>query len=229
MRYFKGKQFKKDIILVAIGYYCRFSLSYRDVSELLRERGISVHPTTIMRWVHEYGNLIYQIWKKKNKKVQSSWHLDETYIKVKGEWCYLYRAIDKDVYTLDIQLRKTRDHQAAYAFMKRLVKAFGEPTVLTTDKAPALLCAFNKLKEQGFYRRTTHCTVKHLNNLIEQDHRHVKRRFAKSTGFQSLRHASRTLKGIETVHALYKRKRSLQQPNFVFSTYNELQQLLTIE
>ncbi|EJR30484.1 IS6 family transposase [Bacillus mycoides] len=218
MRYFKGKQFKKDIILVAIGYYCRFSLSYRDVSELLRERGISVHPTTIMRWVHEYGNLIYQIWKKKNKKVQSSWKLDETYIKVKRKWRYLYRAIDKDGYTLDIQLRKTRDHKAAYAFMKRLVKAFGEPTVLTTDKAPALLCAFNKLKEQGFYRRTTHCTVKHLNNLIEQDHRHVKRRFAKSTGFQSLRHASRTLKGIETVHALYKRKRSLQQPNFVFST-----------
>ncbi|KFM95047.1 IS6 family transposase [Bacillus clarus] len=228
MGYFKGKQFKKDIILVAVGYYCRFSLSYRDISELLRERGISVHPTTIMRWVHEYGNLIYQIWKKKNKKVQSSWKLDETYIKVKGKWRYLYRAIDKGGYTLDIQLRKTRDHQAAYAFMKRLVKAFGEPTVLTTDKAPALLCAFNKLKEQGFYRRTTHCTVKHLNNLIEQDHRHVKRRFAKSIGFQSLRHTSRTLKGIETVHALYKQKRSLQQPNFVFSTYNELQQLLTI-
>ncbi|KFM95755.1 IS6 family transposase [Bacillus clarus] len=228
MGYFKGKQFKKDIILVAVGYYCRFSLSYRDISELLRERGISVHPTTIMRWVHEYGNVIYQIWKKKNKKVQSSWKLDETYIKVKGKWRYLYRALDKGGYTLDIQLRKTRDHQATYAFMKRLVKAFGEPTVLTTDKAPALLCAFNKLKEQGFYRRTTHCTVKHLNNLIEQDHRHVKRRFAKSTGFQSLRHTSRTLKGIETVHALYKQKRSLQQPNFVFSTYNELQQLLTI-
>ncbi|MBG9539450.1 transposase [Bacillus thuringiensis] len=114
MGYFKGKQFKKDIILVAVGYYCRFSLSYRDVSELLRERGISVHPTTIMRWVHEYGHLIYQIWKKKNKTAQSSWHLDETYIKVKGEWCYLYRAIDSDSHTLDFQLRKTRDHQAAY-------------------------------------------------------------------------------------------------------------------
>ncbi|MDY7965760.1 DDE-type integrase/transposase/recombinase, partial [Bacillus thuringiensis] len=99
--------------------------------------------------------------------------------------------------------------QAAYAFMKRLVKDFGEPTVLTTDKAPALLCALNKLKAQGFYKLTTHCTVKYLNNLIEQDHRHVKRRFAKSSGFQSIRHASRTLKGIETVHALYKGKRSL--------------------
>ncbi|MBG9530918.1 transposase, partial [Bacillus thuringiensis] len=139
MGYFKGKQFKRDIFLVAVGYYCRFSLSYRDVSELLRERGVSVHPTTIMRWVHEYGNIIYQIWKKKNKSAHSVWHFDETYIKVKGKWRYLYRAIDKEGHTLDIQLRKKRDHQAAYMFMKRLVKAFGEPTVLTTDKAPALL------------------------------------------------------------------------------------------
>ncbi|MCU4771301.1 IS6 family transposase [Bacillus toyonensis] len=219
MGYFKGKQCKQDIILVAVGYYCRFSLSYRDVSEILKERGVSVHPTTIMRWVHEYGHMVYQIWKKKNKRVQLSWKLDETYIKVKGEWRYLYRAIDKEGYTLDIQLRKKRDHQAAYAFMKRLVKTFGEPTVLTTDKAPALLCAFNKLKKQGFYKRTTHYTIKYLNNLIEQDHRHVKRRFAKSAGFQSLRHASRTLKGIEAVHALYKQNRNLN-PDFGFSAYD---------
>lgn len=95
--------------------------------------------------------------------------------------------------------------------MKRLVKHFGEPTVLTTDKAPALLCAFNKLRKQGFYQKTIHCTIKHLNNLIEQDHRHVKRRFAKSTGFQNLRHASRTIKGIETIHALYKQRRSFKE------------------
>ncbi|MBC6971059.1 IS6 family transposase, partial [Bacillus sp. Xin] len=75
-----------------------------------------------MRWVHEYGNLIYQIWKVKNKSARLSWYLEETYIKVKGEWRYLYRAINKDRHTLDIQLRKKRDHQAAYAFMKRLVK-----------------------------------------------------------------------------------------------------------
>ncbi|OQR53325.1 IS6 family transposase [Bacillus sp. CDB3] len=227
MGYFKGKQFKKDIILVAVGYYCCFSLSYRDVSEILKERGVSVPPTTIMRWVHEYGNLIYQIWKKKNKVAHHTWHLDETYMKVKGKWCYLYRAIDKDGYTLDIPLRKKCNHQAAYAFMKRLVKTFGEPMVPITDKAPALLCACNKLKEQGFYKRTIHCTSKHLNNLIEQDHRHIKRRFSKSAGFQNLRHASRTLKGIETIHALYKRNRSLR-PNFGFSTYKELHKLLVI-
>lgn len=148
MGYFKGKQLKKDIILVAVGYYCRFSLSYRDVSEILKERGISIHPTTIMRWVHEYGNLIYQIWKKKNKSAHHVWHVDETYTKVKGEWYYLYRAIDRDGHTLDIQLRKTRNQQVAYMFMKRLVKAFGELMVLTTDKVPALLCAFKKLKKE---------------------------------------------------------------------------------
>ena len=227
MRYFKGKQFKKDIILVAVGYYCRFSLSYRDVSEILKERGVSVHPTTIMRWVHEYGNLIYQIWKKKNQSAHHAWHLDETYIKVKGEWRYLYRAIDGDGHTLDIQLRRTRDHQAAYMFMKRIVKAFGEPTVLTTDKAPALLCAFKKLQKNGLYTYTKHCTLKHLNNLIEQDHRHVKRRFAKSSGFQSIRHASRTIKGIETIQAIYKQRRSLESDS-VFSAYNELQKLVEV-
>ena len=227
MRYFKGKQFKKDIILVAVGYYCRFSLSYRDVSEILKERGVSVHPTTIMRWVHEYGNLIYQIWKKKNQSAHHAWHSDETYIKVKGEWRYLYRAIDGDGHTLDIQLRRTRDHQAAYMFMKRIVKAFGEPTVLTTDKAPALLCAFKKLQKNGLYTYTKHCTLKHLNNLIEQDHRHVKRRFAKSSGFQSIRHASRTIKGIETIQAIYKQRRSLESDS-VFSAYNELQKLVEV-
>ncbi|MCU5032384.1 IS6 family transposase [Bacillus cereus] len=225
MRHFKGKQFKKDIILIAVGYYCHFSLSYRDVSEILKERGISVHPTTIMRWVHEYGNLIYQIWKVKNKSARLSWHLDETYIKVKGEWRYLYRTIDKDGYTLDIQLRKKRDHQVAYAFMKRLVKHFEEPTVLTTDKASALLYVFNKLRKQGFYQTTIHCTIKHLNNLIEQDYRHIKRRFANSTGFQNLRHASCTIKGIETIDDLYKQRRSLKRDS-AFSTSNELQQLL---
>ncbi|WP_141559190.1 DDE-type integrase/transposase/recombinase, partial [Bacillus thuringiensis] len=78
--------------------------------------------------------------------------------------CYLYRAIDSDGHTLDFQLRKTRNHQAAYAFMKRLVKHFGEPSVLTTDKTPALLCAFKKLQKDDYYTHTKHCTIKHRNN-----------------------------------------------------------------
>lgn len=111
--------------------------------------------------------------------------------------------------------------------MKRLVKTFGEPTVLTTDKAPALLCAFKKLKEKGFYKSTVHCTAKHMNNRIEQDQRNVKRRFARSSGFQTLRHASCTIKGIEIIHALYKQRRILQIGS-AFSVYNELQELLMV-
>ncbi len=95
--------------------------------------------------------------------------------------------------------------------MKRLVKHFGEPAVLTTNKARALLCAFNKLRKQGFYQTTIHCTITHLNNLIEQDHRHVKRRFSKSIELHNLHHTSCTIKGIQTIHALYKQKRSFQR------------------
>ncbi|MEK4614210.1 IS6 family transposase [Bacillus sp. FSL K6-0067] len=204
------------MILVAVGYYCCFSLSYRDVSEILKKFGVFLLP-----------HLLYQMWKKKNKSAHFVWHLDETYIKVKGEWRYLYRAIDTEGHTLDIQLRKKQNHQAAYMFMKRLVKAFGEPTIFTIDKAPVLLFALTKLKHNGLYVHTKHGTVKHFNNFIEQDHRHIKRRFVKSAGFQNLRHASRTLKGIETLHAIYKQKKS-QVPDFSFSTYKELQQLFKI-
>ncbi|MBO8818068.1 IS6-like element ISSau6 family transposase, partial [Staphylococcus aureus] len=109
MNYFRYKQFDKDVITVAVGYYLRYALSYRDISEILRERGIYVHHSTIYRWVQEYAPILYQIWKKKNKQAYYKWHIDETYIKIKGQWHYLYRAIDADGHTLDISLRKKRD------------------------------------------------------------------------------------------------------------------------
>src|SRR5574337_973080 len=125
------------------------------------------------RWVQEYGKLLYQIWQKKNKKSFYSWKMDEIYIKIKGKWHYLYRAIDADGLTLDIWLRKKRDTQTAYAFLERLVKQFDEPKVVVTDKAPSITSAFKKLKEYGFYQGTEHRTIKYLNNLIEQDHAYV--------------------------------------------------------
>ena len=139
MNHFKGKQFQQDVIIVAVGYYLRYNLSYREVQEILYDRGINVSHTTIYRWVQEYGKLLYQIWKKKNKKSFYSWKMDETYIKIKGKWHYLYRAIDADGLTLDIWLRKKRDTQAAYAFLKRLVKQFDEeeyPYILSDWEEP---------------------------------------------------------------------------------------------
>ncbi|WP_262551437.1 IS6 family transposase [Staphylococcus simulans] len=97
MNYFKYKQFNQDTITVAVDYYLRYALSYRDISEILRERGVNVHHSTVYRWVQEYPPILYQIWKKKNKKVYYRWHIDETYIKIKGKWCYLHHAIDADM------------------------------------------------------------------------------------------------------------------------------------
>ena len=106
MNHFKGKQFKKDVIIVAVGYYLRYNLSYREVQDLLYDRGINVCHTTIYRWVQEYSKVLYYLWKKKNRQSFYSWKMDETYIKIKGRWHYLYRAIDADGLTLDIWLRK---------------------------------------------------------------------------------------------------------------------------
>jgi len=222
MTHFKGKQFEKDIIMVAVGYYLRYPLSYRQISEIMADRGIEVCQTTIYRWVQEYNNLIYCLWKKRKTFVGDSWRMDETYIKIKGKWHYLYRAIDSSVLTLDIWLRKNRDSQAAYAFFKRLIKQFGEPRVLVTDKAPSLSCAFNRLKEEGLFIFATHRTSKYLNNMIEQDHRHIKKRHK---SYQSMRTASSTIKGIETIHALYK-KSQRDRNLFGFSVITEINNLL---
>ncbi|MGF2186258.1 IS6 family transposase [Lactococcus lactis] len=191
MNHFKGKQFQQDVIIVAVGYYLRYNLSYREVQEILYDRGINVSHTTIYRWVQEYGKLLYQIWKKKNKKSFYSWKMDETYIKIKG---------------------------------KRLVKQFDEPKVVVTDKAPSITSAFKKLKEYGFYQGTEHRTIKYLNNLIEQDHRPVKRR---NKFYRSLRTASPTIKGMEMIRGIYKKNRR-NGTLFGFSVSTEIKVLLGI-
>lgn len=122
--------------------------------------------------------------------------MDETYIKVKGKWHYLYRAIDSSGMTLDIWLRKNRDSQAAYALFKRLLIQFGEPKSLVTDKAPSLTCTLNRLKSEGLFTDTAHRTSKYLNSIIEQSHRSIKKR---NRLYQSIRTASSTIKRIETI------------------------------
>ena len=106
MNYFRYKQFNKDVITVAVGYYLRYALSYRDISEILRN-GVNVHHSTVYRWVQEYAPILYQIWKKSIKSYYK-WRIDKTYIKIKGKWSYLYRAIDAERHILDIWLRKQR-------------------------------------------------------------------------------------------------------------------------
>lgn len=202
MNHFKDKQFQQDVIIVAVGYYLRYNLSYREVQELLYDRGINV---VTLRFIGGFKNTVKSSIISGKRKINSpsirgKWM--KFYIKIKGRWHYLYRAIDADGLTLDIWLRKKRDTQAAYAFLKRLHKQFGQPRVILTDKAPSIGSAFRKLQRNGLYTKTEHRTVKYLNNLIEQDHRPIKRR---NKFHQSLRTASSTIKGMETFEEYIKR------------------------
>lgn len=204
MNHFKDKQFQQDVIIVAVGYYLRYNLSYREVQELLYDRGINV---VTLRFIGGFKNTVKSSIISGKRKINSpsirgKWM--KFYIKIKGRWHYLYRAIDADGLTLDIWLRKKRDTQAAYAFLKRLHKQFGQPRVIVTDKAPSIGSAFRKLQRNGLYTKTEHRTMKYLNNLIEQDHRPIKRR---NKFYQSLRTASSTIKGMETIRGIYKKNR----------------------
>lgn len=125
--HFKGKQFQKDVIITSVGYYLRYNLSYRDIQE--------------------YDKFIYQICKKKSRQSFYSWKMNETYIKIKGKWYYLYRAIVSEGMTLDIWLSRKRDTQSVYSLFNRLYKQFGEPKVIVTDEAHSIASVFRKLQK----------------------------------------------------------------------------------
>lgn len=223
--YFKGRHFQKDIILVAVGYYFRFSLSYRDLVEILRDRGIVVHHTTIMRWVHHYGPIFKLLWRKHQYATSQSWRMDETYLKIIGRWYYFYRAIDNHGLTLDFELRCHRNYQSAYHFLKQLLTIYGRPDCLVTDQYDGTLKTIKQVIKDGLLTEKNHQCSKYRNNLIEQDHRLIKHVLVKSSGFQSLRTALKTLSGIEVVHQLH--KISQREPNlFGFSVFQSLTELL---
>ena len=141
---------------------------------------------------------------RKSIKAYYKWRIDETYIKIKGKWSYLYRAIDAEGHTLYIWLRKQRDNHAAYAFIKRLIKQFGKPQKVIIDQAPSTKVAMAKVIKAFKLNPDCHCTSKYLNKLIEQDHRHIK---VRKTRYQNINTAKNTLKGIECIYGLYKKNR----------------------
>jgi IS6 family transposase len=160
-----------------------------------------------MRWVHQYAPQIDKKIRPHLKRTGKSWRVDETYIKVKGKWTYLYRAVDKEGNTLDFMLRAKRDAKAASRFFKKTLKAnhTQTPRVINVDKNPALSCAIGNLKTDGLLPvKTVLRQVKFLNNIVEQDHRFIKKITKPALGFQSCRTASRTLCGIEAMHMIRK-------------------------
>jgi putative transposase len=200
---FKGAHFPAEIILTGVRWYVAYPLSYRQVEELLEERGVSVDHATIQRWVVKYSPPLEAAFHRRKCLVGRSWRMDETYIRVKGEWRYLYRAVDKTGRTIDFLLTAERDEQAAKRFLTKAIRRHGVPDKITIDGNEANAAAIRSYNEE-------HGTaiiirqVKYLNNMVEQDHRSVKRVTRPMLGFKSFAAAQAALVGIELMHRLKK-------------------------
>lgn len=202
---YKHHRYTHIIIQQAVYFKFRFSLSYRDIEELLAIRGVKVDHSTIQRWVFKFSKDIERNMNIRKKLVTDSWRLDETYIKVGGKDRYLYRAVDKQGKTIDFLLTKRRMKGSAQKFLNKAIGNNGKPRIINIDKSGANTAGIrtwnkrNMTSEKIKIRR-----VKYLNNIVEQDHRSVKRRIAISTGFKEFESAQRTLAGIEIVHIIRK-------------------------
>lgn len=208
MNDFKWRHFQGEIILWAVRWYCKYGISYRDLEEMLCERGVEVDHTTLYRWVQHYAPEIEKRlrWYWRWPADFYSWKVDETYLKVKGRWVYLYRTIDKRRHTIDFYLSPTRNAKAAKRFLGKALhrlKDWEKPKTINTDKAAAYTVAINDLKAEGKCPAdTVHRQVKYLNNLIEADHGKLKRLIKPALGFKSMKTAYPTLKGFEVMRAL---------------------------
>lgn len=203
---FRGRHFEDAIILLCVRWYLRYSLTYRDLEEIMAERGLSVDHVTIWRWVQRYAPVLNQRVRRELRRPNRSWRVDETYIKVAGNWTYLYRAVDSTGETIEFMLSPKRDLIAATLFMRLALSAGGPPPrVINVDGHPAYASAIAELKRSGELGRRCRCrTAPYLNNMIEQDHRFIKKRITAKLGFRSVDGACRTIEGYEAMHAIRK-------------------------
>src|SRR6266571_6571221 len=204
---FKGRHFDQEIVVLCVRWYLSYKLSYRDLVAMMGERGIGLVHTTILRWVQYYTPEFEKRWNRYARSVGGSWRCDETYIKVKGEWAYLYRAVDKAGKTVDFYLSRKRDVNAAKTFLRKAMKGQRIPTKITLDAYVASHRAVADLKENGeLPKRVQVRSSKYLNNLIEQDHRRVKQRLRPMLGLKTLRTAAVVISGIELAEKIKKRQ-----------------------
>ena len=205
IKYFKGYNNNAEIIMTCLYFKFRYSLSYRDIEELSGLRGFKIDHASIQRWVEKFTPLLDKRFRTRKHEVNSSWRMDETYIKVKGQWCYLYRAVDKYGLTIDFMLRSKRDAVAAKAFFRKAIKHHGKPLKVNVDKSGANKCALEAINDN--YPEDQQIEIrqnKYLNNMIEQDHRAIKRRTKPALGYKSFNEAKQTIAGIEIVHMIKK-------------------------
>jgi len=200
---FKGTHFPKCVILQAMFWYLRYSLSYRDIEELMEERGVHVDHSTVQRWVVKFVPLLETELRKRKKTIGTSWRMDETYIKIKGRWHYLYRAVDKENNTIEFLLTQKRDQKSAKKFLIKAISNNGLPEKVNIDKSGANLSAIKAFNAE-YQANIEIRQVKYLNNIVEQDHRAIKRIIKGTLGFKAFDSAAITLNGIEMVRMIKK-------------------------
>ena len=203
---FRGRHFRDDIIVLCVRWYLRYSLSYRDLEELMAERGLSLDHSTVARWVLRYASELSKRIRRHLGRPGSSWRVDETYVRVAGQWTYLYRAVDSQGNTIDFMLSPRRDIVAAKHFLQLALWRTGiRPRVINVDGHQAYAHAIAALKKAGELGPRCRCRpVPYLNNIIEQDHRFIKKRIAASLWFRSVEGAVNTIAGYEAMHMIRK-------------------------
>ncbi len=214
---FKGRHFDRSLILLCVRWYLAYGLSLRDLEEMMAERGISVDHATIYRWTVHFAPLRLERFNRRKRAVTGKWHIDETYVKVRGQWRYLYRAIDSNGDTVEFWFSERRNLTAAKRFLRRVLKRHGRPERIVIDgsqpnREAILVCdAESRLQDRSRHRLKPILIrqSRYLNNRIEQDHRAIKRRVRPMLGFQSAATARVILGGIEMVQMMRK-----QQANY---------------
>ena len=192
-----------EVMLVCVRWYAACSPSFRNIEEMMAERGVFVDHSTLHRWSIKMLPVLAAVFRRRKRPVDRNWRMDETYVKVGGQWKYLYRAVDRDGDTADFLLRAKRDHAAARAFFERAIDLHGMPEKITADKSGANTAAITSIHADSSLCIEMRQS-KYLNNLVEQDHRAIKRITRPMLGFKTFRCARILLAGIEVMHMIRK-------------------------
>jgi transposase-like protein len=209
---FKGRHFDRSVILLCVRWYLAYGLSLRNLEEMMAERGVTVDHATVHRWTVHYAPLLLEQFNRRKRAVSRRWHVDETCIKVRGRWTYLYRAIDSNGATVEFWFSERRNLTAAKQFLRKALKRHGWPERIVidgsqTNREAILSCdAESRLQDRSRRDLKPICIRQsaYLNNRIEQDHRAIKRRARPMLGFKSMSSASVILGGIELIHMMRK-------------------------